>query len=131
MMYLSKERPDVRALLSWAETQSKDDFEANLGVQSAHYGVGDLASAEYAIHDGIKGIVVDSFLGRARNCAGRGFELWRALVAELSGYGVQVRDVKARRYIHPPRAKDIRELWSMLPALARLGERMYLSPLAR
>ncbi len=127
MMHLSKERPDVRALLSWAETQSKEDLEANLGAQAAHHGVGDLASAEYAIHDGIKGIVVDSFLNRARNCPGRGCELWRALVAEWSGDGVQVRDAKARRYIDPPRAKDIADLWSKLPAWERMGEEVVAS----
>ena len=102
MMFLSKERPDVRALLTWAETQSQAHLEASLGAQSAHFGVDDLAAVEYGLHDGIKTIVVDSLLGRARNCVGRGCELWRALVAEWSGDGNQVRDAKARRYLDPP-----------------------------
>ncbi len=51
MMFLSKARPDVRALLTWAEAQSKDDLESNLSAQSAHIGVVDLAAVEYAIHD--------------------------------------------------------------------------------
>ncbi len=123
MMFLSKERPDVRALLTWAETQSKDDLEANLGAHAARFGVVDLAAAEYAIHDGIKVIVVDSLLGRARNCVGRGCELWRALSAEWSGAAPQLRDAKARRYQEATRCKDTTELWTKLPVWERLGER--------
>ncbi len=81
MMFLSKERPDVRALLTWAETQTQANLAANLVTQSAHFGVDDLAAVEYSLHDGIKTIVVDGMLSRARNCVGRGCELWRALVA--------------------------------------------------
>jgi hypothetical protein len=49
--------------------------EADLPAQAGHFGVADLASAEYAIHDGIKVIILDSLLGRARNCVERGCEL--------------------------------------------------------
>jgi hypothetical protein len=126
-MFLSKERPDVRALLAWAETQSKDDLEANLGQNAGRLGVNDLEAAEYAIHDGIKAIVVDGLLGRARNCAGRGCELWRSLVAEWSGDAPQLRDAKARRCLDPPRCKDITELWARLPAWERLGEEVETS----
>ncbi len=59
MMFLSRERPDIRKLLTWAEGQSKDSLEADLPVQAGHFGVADLASAEYAIHDGIKVIILD------------------------------------------------------------------------
>jgi len=126
-MYLSKERPDLRALLAWAETQSMDDLAANLDRHAAHLGIMDLASAEYAIHDGIKSIVVDLLLGRARNCPGRGCELWRALVAEWSGDAPQLRDVKARKCMDPPRCKDIAELWTRLPAWERLTEEVETS----
>ncbi len=129
MMFLSKARPDVRALLTWAEAQSKDDLEANLSAQSAHIGVVDLAAVEYAIHDGIKVIVVDGLLGRARNCVGRGCELWRSLVAEWSGGAPQVLDAKARRALDPPRCKDIAELWARLPAWERLSEEVISSGL--
>ncbi len=128
-MFLSKERPDVRALLTWAETQSKDDLEANLGEHAARFGVVDLAAAEYAIHDGIKCIVLDSLLGRARNCVERGCELWRSLCAEWSGAGPQVKHGKARRYQEPTRCKDTTELWTKLPAWERLGEEVMLSDL--
>jgi hypothetical protein len=126
-MFLSKERPDVRALLASAETQSKEDLEAHLVQNSSRLGVMDLAAAEYAIHDGIKAIVVDGLLGRARNCAGRGCELWRSLVAEWSGDAPQLRDAKARRCLDPPRCKDITELWARLPAWERLGEEVETS----
>ncbi len=129
MMFLSKERPDVRALLTWAETQSQAHLEANLDAQSAHFGVGDLAAVEYGLHDGIKIIVVDGLLGRARNCVGRGCELWRALVAEWSGDGNHVRDAKARRYLDPPRAKDTADLWAKLSSWERLGEEVVTSGL--
>ncbi len=129
MMFLSKERPDVRALLTWAETQTQAHLEANLDAQSAHFGVGDLAAVEYGLHDGIKIIVVDGLLGRARNCVGRGCELWRALVAEWSGDGNHVRDAKARRYLDPPRAKDTADLWTKLSSWERLGEEVVTSGL--
>ncbi len=70
MMFLSKERPDVRALLTWAETQSQAQLEAGIYAQSAQLGVDDLAAVEFGLHDGIKTIVVDGLLGRARNLAG-------------------------------------------------------------
>ncbi len=87
MMYLSKERPDVRALLVWAEAQSQADLEAHLRAQSAQLGVDDLAAIEYGLHDCIKPIVVDSLLGRARNCVGKCGELWRAPGPAGSGNG--------------------------------------------
>jgi hypothetical protein len=120
--FLSKERPDVRSLLRWAETQTKDQLETNLVEQASRLGVVDLAAVEYAVHDGIQTIVLDSLLQRARNCAGRGCEFWRALHAEWHGAAPQLRDAKARRFMEPPRCKDINELWSRLPAWERLGE---------
>ncbi len=98
MMFLSRERPDIRKLFTWAEGQSKDSLEADLPAQAGHLGVVDLASAEYAIHDGIKVIILDSLLGRARNCVERGCELWRSLCAEWSGAAPQLKQAKARRY---------------------------------
>jgi hypothetical protein len=129
MTHLSKERPDVRALLMWAEKQSKDQLEAALGEHAARLGVVDLAAVEYAVHDGIKAIIFDTLLGRARNCVGRGCELWRALVAEWHGAAPQLRDAKARRYLEPPKCKDTNELWSQLSAWERLGEEVMLSDL--
>jgi hypothetical protein len=129
MMFLSRERPDVRRLLTWAETQSKESLETDLSAQAGHFGVADLAAAEYAIHDGIKVIILDSLLGRARNCVERGCELWRSLCAEWSGAAPQLKQAKARRYQEPSRCKDITELWSRLPAWERLGEEVKLAGL--
>ena len=72
MMFVSRERPDVRRLLAWATTQSKESLEDGLQAQAANFGVPDLAAVEYAIHDGIKMIILDNLLGRARNCVERG-----------------------------------------------------------
>jgi hypothetical protein len=129
MMFLSRERPDVRRLLTWAETQSKDSLEADLPAQAGHFDIGDLDSVEYALHDGIKAIIQDSLLGRARNCVERGCELWRSLTAEWSGAAPQLKQAKARRYQEPARCKDVSELWSRLPAWERLGEEVKLAGL--
>ena len=129
MMFLSRERPDVRRLLTWAESQSKESLEADLSAQAAHIGLADLASVEYATHDGIKSIILDSLLGRARNCIECGCELWRSLCAEWSGAAPQLKQAKARRYQEPSRSRDITELWSRLPAWERLGEEVKLAGL--
>ena len=128
-MFLSRERPDVRRLLTWAKAQTKDSLEANIVEHAARFGVIDLTAVEYALHDGIKVIILDSLLGRARNCVERGCELWRALNAEWSGAAPQLKQAKARRYQEPIRCKDVSELWSRLPAWERLGEEVKLAGL--
>jgi hypothetical protein len=128
-MFLSRERPDVRALLGWAETQSKESLRDNLDAQAASLGISDLAGVEYAVHDGIKVTITDALLGRARNCVGCGCELWRALCAEWSGAAPQLQHAKARRFQDPPACKNVAELWSRLPAWERLGEEVALSGL--
>ncbi len=128
-MFLSNARPDVRRLLAWAEAQSKDSLEAGIVTQADLYGVADLAAAEFAVHDGIKVIIQDSLLGRARNCVEHGFELWRSLTAEWSGAAPQLKHAKARRYQEPTRCRDIGELWSRLPSWERLGEEVKLAGL--
>ncbi len=95
MMFLSRERPDVRKLLSWAETQTKETLQNGLAAQAAHLGIVDLVGVEYALHDGIKMTIMDSLLGRARNCIERGCELWRSLCAEWSGAAPQLQLAKA------------------------------------
>jgi hypothetical protein len=122
LMFLSRERPDVRKLLSWAETQTKETLGNGLATQAAHLGIPDLAGVEYALHDGIKMTIMDTLLGRARNCVERGCELWRSLCAEWSGAAPQLQMAKAKRFQDPPTCKDMQELWSRLPAWERLGE---------
>ncbi len=129
MMFLSRERPDVRKLLSWAEAQTKETLDEGLVAQAALCGVPDLAAVEYAIHDGIKMTILDTLLGRARNCVERGCELWRSLCAEWSGAAPQLQHAKARRYQTPSKCKNVQELWSRLPAWERLGEEVALSGL--
>jgi hypothetical protein len=129
-MFLSRERPDVRKLLGWAETQSKETLRDGIDAQAASLGIDDLAGVEYALHDGIKVTITDALLGRARNCVGCGCELWRALCAEWSGAAPQLQHAKARRYQDPPTCKNVAELWTKLPAWERLGEEVALSGLA-
>ena len=101
-----------------------------LAAQAASLGVDDLAGVEYALHDGIKLTVMDTLLGRARNCVEEGCELWRVLCAEWSGAAPQLQHAKARRYQDPPTCKSVAELWTKLPAWERLGEEVALSGLA-
>ncbi len=103
---------------------------AGLVAQAALCGAPDLAGVEYAIHDGIKMTILDSLLGRARNCVERGCELWRSLCAQWSGAAPQLQHAKARRYQYPPTCKGMAELWTQLPAWERLGEEVALSGLA-
>ncbi len=130
MMFLSRERPDVRKLLVWAETQTMETLAAGLVAQAAVYGVPDLAGVEYAVHDGIKMTILDSLLGRARNCVERGCELWRSLCAQWSGAAPQLQHAKACRYQAPAQCKTVQELWARLPAWERLGEEVVLSGFA-
>ncbi len=130
MMFLSRERPDVRRLLVWAETQTQETLAAGLVAQAALYGVPDLAGVEYAVHDGIKMTILDSLLGRARNCVERGCELWRSLCAQWSGAAPQLQHAKACSYQMPVRCKTVQELWAKLPTWERLGEEVVLSGFA-
>ncbi len=127
MMFLSRERPDVRRLLTWAETQSKETLHDGLATQAAHLGIADLANVEYALHDGIKMTIMDSLLGRARICNERGCELWRSLCAEWSGAAPQLQMAKAKRFQYPAPCKNMLDLWSRLPQWERLGEEVELS----
>ncbi len=52
LMFLSRDRPDVRKLLLWAEVQSKEGLEAGLIAEAMQLGMSDLDSVEYAPHDG-------------------------------------------------------------------------------
>ncbi len=127
MMFLSRDRPDVRKLLCWAETQSQDSLRDGLVAHAAAFNVHDLAGVEYALHDGIKMTLQDTLLGRARGCIERGCELWRVLCAEWSGAAPQLQAAKARRYMNPPTCKNVQDLWARLPQWERLGEEVELS----
>jgi hypothetical protein len=129
LMFLSRDRPDVRRLLLWAETQSKEGLAAALHTQAAGLGIVDLTSVEFALHDGIKLVIRDGLLGRARCCVELGCELWRSLCAEWSGAAPQLKHAKARRFQDPARCKDTSDLWHKLPMWERLGEDVKLAGL--
>ncbi len=38
-MFLSRERPDVRKLLAWSETQTKAGLQNGIAAQAAHFGI--------------------------------------------------------------------------------------------
>ncbi len=126
-MFLSRERPDVRKLLGWAETCTKETLQDGLAAQAAQLGIADLANVEYALHDGIKMTIMDTLLGRARVCHERGCELWRSLCAEWSGSAPQLSMAKAMRFQQPTACKNMQELWTRLPQWERLGEEVATS----
>jgi len=122
MSHLSRDRPDVRRLLGWAEAQSREGLEAGSAAQARALGTHDLEAVNYALFDGVKAIIHDSLLGRARGCEERGLELWRGLCAEWHGSAPQFKHAKARRFQDPPRCRDVQGLWASLPVWERLGE---------
>jgi hypothetical protein len=122
MSYLSRDRPDVRRMLAWAEVQSREGLEAGSAAQACALGMHDLESVNYVLFDGVKSIINDSLLGRARGCEERGLELWRGLCAEWHGSAPQYKHAKARRFQDPPRCRDVQGLWASLPVWERLGE---------
>ena len=74
-------------------------------------GVSDgVAGISYTLFEGIKFILNDSMLGRARTCDGRGLELWRKLRAEWMGSSALVVTAKAQRYMEPARCSSVAQL---------------------
>jgi hypothetical protein len=120
--HLSRDRPDVKRLLVWGEKQSAETLAVELGTAAHSFGLLDLASVDYALFEGIKHIVADTLLGRARSCEERGIELWRRLHVEWEGTAPQLRHAKARKYQDPDRCKNVLVLWEALPAWEHLGE---------
>ena len=108
LSYLSRDRPDVRKMLAWAEVQTREGLEAGAATQAGVLGMRDLEAVDYVLFDGVKSIITDSLLGRARGCEERGLELWRGLCAEWHGSAPQYKHAKARRFQDPPDAGTCR-----------------------
>jgi len=129
MAHLTKDRPDVRDLLQWAEKQP-EMLEADTEKEGATRtklleGPDKVALVSYALYDGIKHLLADTLLGRAKACGdGRGLELWRRLHAEWSGSAPQVLSAKSRKYQEPERCSSASTLWEALPPWIRLGEEL-------
>ena len=74
-------------------------------------------AVSYAISEGIRFIVSDKVLSRARSCKGRGFEVWHALHKE-STPGIAA---KATRFQDPVRCTSVLQLLGALPRWEQLG----------
>ena len=109
-------RPDVRRLLVWAEEQSGviDTSEENTGAGAAQLRE-PVAAISLSLFAGIKYIIADNLLSRARSCDGRGLELWRKLHTEWVGAANQVTSARAARYLDPTRCTTALQLWEALP----------------
>ena len=59
----------------WAERQTKEELENNLATVAAQAGVSDAEMVDYCLFEGVKYIITDSLLTRARACDGHGIEL--------------------------------------------------------
>ena len=121
--HLAKGRPDIRRLLTWAEKQT-----TTIDTSAEHAGAVEVGMTEnveevcYALFEGIKHIIHDNLLGRARICgAGRGLELWRKLHSEWQGAAPQVIAAKAKRFQDPVKCSNVLQLWEALPAWEQLG----------
>ena len=125
--HLSRERPDVRKLLIWAEGQTEEMLAANAGVMAEQLGVPDAELVDNLLFEGIKYVIHDSLLTRARACNSSGLELWRRLHSEWEGSAPQLKHAKARKYQDPVRCPGIAALWEALPEWERLGEEVKAS----
>ena len=110
--YLAAERPDIRKLLIWAESQNPTIGATEEKKGAASVGVhGDICHISYVILESLKMIMSDSLLSRARACDnGRGLELWRKLYAEWRGSAPQVMAAKAREFQDPQRCQLMQQL---------------------
>ena len=125
--FLSKDRQDVRRLLIWAEGHQGPIGPADEATGAGSVGLslqqqetaGDVC---HALFEGIKDIINDTLLSRARACGdGRGLELWRKLKSEWEGTAPQVIAAKARRFNDPIRCATALSLWDELPKWEQLG----------
>ena len=96
MSYLSRDRPDVRRMLAWAEVQSREGLEAGSVAQAGVLGVRDLEAVNYVLYHGVKSIITDSLLGRAR-----------ALAWALRGVARVRPTVQARQGPQVPRSASV------------------------
>jgi hypothetical protein len=122
--HLAKCRPDVRRLLIWAEKQTIA-IDTNGERFGAHENgvTEDANEVSYILFEGIKHIISDNLLSRARLCGdGCGLDLWRRLHSEWQGAAPQVVAAKARRFQDPARCGNILQLWEIMPAWEQLGE---------
>jgi hypothetical protein len=118
--HLAKNRPDVRRLLLWAEKQTVPIDENGERAGAAETGVMD--EVGYVLFEGIKHLISDNLLSRARLCGdGRGLELWRRLHSEWQGAAPQVVAAKAKRFQDPAKCSNVLALWEALPAWEQLG----------
>ena len=125
--HLSRERPDVRKLLIWAESQTEEMLVANVVAKAEQLGTQDAELVDDLLFEGIKYVIHDSLLTRARACNSSGLELWRRLHSEWEGSAPQLKHAKARKYQDPVRCPGIAALWEALPEWERLGEEVKAS----
>lgn len=123
-------RPDVRALLKWAETQTVPIDAGReviavqeLGAQGVHLaeGAAGVGFVSETILAGLRTIIHDNLLGRAR-AAGRGLELWRKLRSEARGSAPALAAVKAQQWSQPRQSASVAALWTDLDDWLLLGQ---------
>ena len=114
-------RPDVRALLVWAEGRSEevDDRSAQAGALEVGLREPVIPVAE-VLYPAIRSILTDAVLQRSERCTS-GLELWRRLFLEMRGASSQIACVQAERYQFPQRAPNIGALWDHLERWQALG----------
>ena len=123
-------RPDIRALLKWAEVQQNPidhqrevEGVQELAVKGIHLveGVAGVSFISDSLLAGLRTIIHDNLLGRAR-AAGRGLELWRKLRSEARGSAPALAAVKAQQWSHPRQSTSMANLWNDLDEWILLGQ---------
>ena len=84
-------------------------------------GVHDADRVDAVLFAGLKSIISDLLLARARACNGSGCELWRRLNLEWEGSAPQLKHAKARKALEPARCPSVAQLWEFLPEWERLS----------
>ena len=126
--FLTRDRPDVKKLLRWAEEQEEEiDEEAEKKGADIHLfeGAAGITEVTNTLYDGIKHTVDNSLLQKGRDAGeGRGLEFWRKLHLTWLGLKEQVLATKVLSFTEPPRCGSMTLLWEALPAWKRLGEEL-------
>ena len=124
---LTAGRPEVSALLQWAETQDAPitpDREYD-GARAAGVTL-DPAQASAAVFGALMHSIHKSILDSRCRLAGedRGLELWRLLVQEHESRSPQAMLKKQRAFQHPNRCSDLKDLVRVLPAWLQLEKEL-------
>ncbi len=114
-------RPDVRALLIWAESRHEEISDDIAEAGAREVGLREVVQpVAAALYPGIRAIIADALMPRAERCSS-GLELRRRLYLVMRGSSPQISMVQAEQFAFPPRAPSMAALWDCLQKWEALG----------